>query len=247
MSHSIISPAILYWGTPVVLITSENEDGSENISPISSAFWLGHRCILGFSIESKTPENILRTGQCVLNLPDDRMTRHVDLLACTTGTEHFSESKKDRGYRYVKDKWACAELTPQKSDIVRPRRILECPVQMECELAEAHHLMKDFPDLKGVVVALEVKILRTHVIDSLRMPGRPNRIDPDRWRPMIMSFQELYGLGGGKLAKSTLGEVEEEKYRRLTRSEVVKLPGDEDKDEVEKKYSQTNGKLVNGQ
>lgn len=126
MSHSIISPAILYWGTPVVLVSSENEDGSENICAISSAFWLGHRCILGFGAESKTPINILRTGQCVVNLPDDSMAHHVNLLADTTGTENVSDSKKDRGYRYVKDKWTCAELTPQNSDLVRPRRILEC-------------------------------------------------------------------------------------------------------------------------
>ncbi|KAF3073181.1 Uncharacterized protein CFAM422_004891 [Trichoderma lentiforme] len=241
MSHSIISPAILYWGTPVVLVSSENEDGSENICAISSAFWLGHRCILGFAAESKTPVNILRTGQCVVNLPDDSMARHVNLLADTTGTENVSDSKKDRGYRYVKDKWTCAELTPQKSDLVRPRRILECPVQMECELAEAHQVMKDYPDLKGVIVCIELKILRTHVVDSIRMQGYPNRIDPDKWRPMIMSFQELYGLGGGKLAKSTLGKVQEEKYRGLTRSGVVKLPGDDDKEEVEAAYLKAHG------
>ncbi|OTA08653.1 hypothetical protein A9Z42_0003500 [Trichoderma parareesei] len=245
MSHSIISPAILYWGTPVVLVSSENEDGSDNICPISSAFWLGHRCILGFAAESKTPQNILRTGQCVVNLPDDTMARHVDLLAGTTGTEIVSASKKDRGYRYVKDKWTCAELTPQKSDLVRPRRIWECPVQMECELAEAHQTMKDFPDLKGVVLAIELKVLRTHVVDSIRMPGHVNRIDPDRWRPMIMSFQEFYGLSGGKLAKSTLGEIDEEKYRGLTRSGVVKLPGDEDKEKVEAAYEQANDILDN--
>lgn len=243
MSHSVISPAILYWGTPVVLISSENEDGSENICAISSAWWLGHRCLLGFGAESKTPHNILRTGQCVVNLPDDSMARNVNLLADTTGTENLSDGKKGRGYRYVKDKWTCAELTPQTSDIVRPRRILECPVQMECELAEGHQIMKDFPDLKGVIVAIELKVLRTHVLDSIRMPGYPNRIDPDRWRPMIMAFQELYGLRDGKLATSTLGKVEEEKYRRLTRSDVVKLPGDEDKEDVEVSYSQANGQL----
>lgn len=186
-----------------------------------------------------------RTGQCVVNLPDDSMAHHVNLLADTTGTELLSDGKKDRGYRYVKDKWACAELTPQKSDLVRPRRILECPVQMECELAEGHQLMKDFPDLKGVVVAIELKVLRTHVLDSIRMPGYPNRVDPDKLRPMFMAFQELYGMRGGKLAKSTLGKVSEEKYRRLTRSDTVQLPGDGDKEEVEEAYLQANGKLEN--
>lgn len=241
MSHSVISPAILFWGTPVLLVTSENEDGSENISAVSSVWWLGHRCVLGLAAESKTPQNIIRTGQCVVNLPDDTMTHHVNLLADTTGTEHPSASKLDRGYHYVKDKWTRAQLTPQKSDLVRPRRILECPVQMECELAEAHETMKDFPDLKGAIVALELKVLRTYVVDEIRMPGYPNRIDPDRWRPLISSFQEFYGLSGSKLSKSRLGMIEEEKYRPFARSKLVKLPGDDDKAEVESRYLQTNG------
>jgi flavin reductase (DIM6/NTAB) family NADH-FMN oxidoreductase RutF len=246
MSHSVISPAILFWGTPVLLVTSENEDGTENISAVSSVWWLGHRCVIGLNAESKTPQNIIRTGQCVVNLPDDSMTHHVNLLADTTGTEHLSASKIDRGYRYVKDKWTCAQLTPQKSDLVRPSRILECPVQMECELAETHEIMKDFPDLRGGVVAIELKVLRIHVVDEIRMPGYPNRIDPDRWRPLISSFQEFYGLNGSKLSKSRLGKIEEEKYRAFTRSRFVTLPGDGDKEEVEARFSQTDGKIENG-
>ncbi len=33
----VIEPAILYFGTPVVLIGSSNEDGTPNLAPISSA------------------------------------------------------------------------------------------------------------------------------------------------------------------------------------------------------------------
>ncbi|KAM0516974.1 hypothetical protein ACHAPE_005086 [Trichoderma viride] len=246
MSHSVISPAILFWGTPVLLVTSENEDGTENISAVSSVWWLGHRCVLGLAAESKTPQNIIRTGQCVVNLPDDTMTHHVNLLAGTTGTEHPSASKIDRGYSYVKDKWTRAQLTPQKSDLVRPSRILECPVQMECELAENHETMKDYPDLRGAIAAIELKVLRTHVVDAIRMAGHANRIDPDRWRPLISSFQEFYGLSASKLSGSRLGKIEEEKYRPFTRSQFVTLPGDGDKEEVEKRYSQANGKIENG-
>jgi flavin reductase (DIM6/NTAB) family NADH-FMN oxidoreductase RutF len=64
-----IEPAILYLGTPVVLNSTVNENGSYNLAPISSAFWLGWRCMLGFEAVSKTPQNIIRTGECVINLP----------------------------------------------------------------------------------------------------------------------------------------------------------------------------------
>ena len=62
-------PPILYYGTPVVLISSENEEGSINLAPMSSAFWLGWRCILGLATLSKTTQNPMRSGECVLNLP----------------------------------------------------------------------------------------------------------------------------------------------------------------------------------
>lgn len=213
MTHIPISPAILYWGTPVALITSENKDGTSNISAISSAFWLADRCILGFGAGSQTPQNILRTGQCTVNLPDDTLTAAVNALATTTGTPVLSAGKIARGYRYVKDKWPVAGLTPQPSDTVVPPRIRECPVQMECQLAASHGLMQDVPELAGMLVTVELRVVKVHVLESLRMRGFENRIDPDRWRPMIMSFQQLYGLREGQVAPSQLGEIDEELYR----------------------------------
>jgi flavin reductase (DIM6/NTAB) family NADH-FMN oxidoreductase RutF len=196
--------------------------------------------MLGFGAGSKTPQNIFARGQCVLNLPDESMTAHVNALASTTGTEHPSPGKISRGYRYVKDKWSCANLTPQQSDFVRPARIKECPVQMECELVGSHPLMQNLPDRKGLTVAIEVRVLRVHVRNDIRMEGHANRIDPDKWSPMIMSFQELYGLRKGKLTKSVLGKIDEEQYRLLTRSDVVKLPGDDDEAISNEQFDITN-------
>lgn len=60
--HIVSEPPILYLGTPVVLISTVNEDGSFNLAPMSSAFWLGWRCILGLATVSKTPQNMIQTG-----------------------------------------------------------------------------------------------------------------------------------------------------------------------------------------
>ena len=93
-------------------------------------------------------------------------------------------------------------------------RIEECPVQMEAEVVGAYEMMGDLEgEAKGFTLAVEVKVLRTYVVDGLRLPGHANRIDPDKWRPMIMSFQHLFGLSGGKREESTLACVEEELYR----------------------------------
>ncbi|KAF8857872.1 hypothetical protein BDZ45DRAFT_714705 [Acephala macrosclerotiorum] len=197
--HSTISPAILYWGSIVVLITTENEDGTPNIAPVSSAWWLGHRCMLGLDASSKTTINLQRTKQCVLNVASDSMGDHINALAKTTGVGPVSASKKSRGYRHVKDKFEVAGLTPVPSDLVNPPRIQQCPVQMEAELVGVHEMMKDVQGRAGLVLALEAKILRVHVEDELRMEGCENRIDADKWKPMIMSFQDLYGLKEARL------------------------------------------------
>jgi flavin reductase (DIM6/NTAB) family NADH-FMN oxidoreductase RutF len=215
-SHSTISPPILYWGTPVVIVSSQNEDGTDNLAAISSAFWLGHRCILGFSGSSKTPSNILRTRQCVVNLPDASMVGHINGLALTTGTDPVPDWKKSNGYHFIQDKWSAAGLTPQPSVSVAPARVRECPVQMECELAMEHPMFQDKTNgLTGRLVAIELRVVKVHVVDSIRLEGYSNRIDPDKWQPLIMSFQHFYGLSGPKIAPSKLAGVDEEAYRPL--------------------------------
>ncbi|EME84106.1 uncharacterized protein MYCFIDRAFT_133576 [Pseudocercospora fijiensis CIRAD86] len=213
MSHSEINPAIHYWGTPVVLITTVNEDGTYNVAPMSSAWWLGTRCMLGISGESQTTINLLRTGQCVLNLASDNMTVSVNALARTTGTPIVPPGKIQRGYRYVQDKFAAANLHPQPSTFVSPPRVQECPVQMEAELCEFHGFLD--PSLPQLFApkAIEVKILKTYVLDEIRLAGYENRIDPDKWKPLIMMFQNLYGLKNGKADDSVLARCEEELYR----------------------------------
>lgn len=54
---------------------------------MSSAWWLGWRCMLGLQTASQTPQNMIRTGQCVLNLASPRQADAVNRLARLTGTE----------------------------------------------------------------------------------------------------------------------------------------------------------------
>ena len=61
--HLASEPAILYFGTPVVVISTVNEDGTFNLAPMSSAFWLGWRCMLGLGAASKTAHNLRRTRE----------------------------------------------------------------------------------------------------------------------------------------------------------------------------------------
>ncbi len=211
-THLAIEPSILYFGTPVVLISTTNPDGSANLAPISSVFWLGWRCVLGLAAHSKTTENLIRTGECVINLPSVDQVGAVDRLACLTGSNPVPPGKVAKGYRYEPKKFEAAGLTPLPSETISPPRAGECPIQMEAVLAEAHGLGEDSP-WKGGITTFEVRIQRVHALPSVLMDGHANRIDPDKWRPLIMSFQKFYGLSDGQVHASRLGDIPEVAYR----------------------------------
>jgi flavin reductase (DIM6/NTAB) family NADH-FMN oxidoreductase RutF len=42
-------------------------------------------------------------------------------------------------------------------------------------------------------VAVEARVVRVHVEESLLTPGDRRHIDADRWDPLIMKFCEFYG------------------------------------------------------
>src|SRR3954469_7204468 len=191
--HKTIEPTILYFGTPVALISTLNPDATPNLAPMSSAWWLGWSCMLGLGQMGQTSENIKRTGECVINLPSVHQVEHVDRLAMTTGRDPVPDKKREWGYRYEPDKFAIAGLMPIPSIEVGPPRVKECPVQMEGVVHDLRAFGKNVS-----ANAIEVHIVKLHVDESILVEGsnatRPH-IDPDRWRPLIMSFCRFYGLG----------------------------------------------------
>jgi flavin reductase (DIM6/NTAB) family NADH-FMN oxidoreductase RutF len=187
----VVTPKILYFGTPVVLVSTMNEDGSPNLAPMSSAWWLGSACMLGLSGRSKTVENLRRERECVLNLPSAEMVDAVDRLALLTGSDPVPEYKAAMGYRHQADKFDAAGLSQVPSELVAPPRVAECPVQLEARVQALHPI--DSPERH--LYAIEARIVRVHAHEEIMELGRPNRFDPDRWRPLIMSFCEFYGLG----------------------------------------------------
>ncbi|MBI5085262.1 MAG: flavin reductase family protein [Acidobacteria bacterium] len=189
--HKDISPSILYFGTPVALISTLNEDGSPNLAPMSSAWWLGWTCMLGLGQMGKTSENLIRTRECVINLPSASMAASVDRLAMTTGKNPIPPRKQEWGYHYEPDKFGTSELTQAPSLTVAPPRVLECPVQMEGRVHEYRPFGKNVS-----AYAFEVHIEKLHVDENILEPGSDRHIDPTLWQPLIMSFCRFFGLGG---------------------------------------------------
>lgn len=187
--HKTIEPSILYFGTPVALISTLNEDGSANIAPMSSAWWLGWTCMLGLGQMSQTSDNLIRTRECVINLPSEELVSCVDRLALTTGKNPAPEKKKGWGYRHERDKFEVAGMTPVASEMVAAPRIKECAVHMEGVVHEYRAFGKNV-----AANSFEVHIVKLHVKEELLVGDR--HIDPVRWRPLMMSFCRFFGLGG---------------------------------------------------
>ena len=209
--HKVIEPSILYFGTPVILLSTLNEDGSPNLAPMSSTWWLGWNCMLGLGGKGHTAQNLRRERECVLNLPCAAMAAAVNRLARLTGSDPVPPHKQAMGYRHEADKFGTANLTAIPSDLVSAPRVAECPIQLEAVLEQVHPFGHR-PDKDPGALAFEVRVIRAHVDEALIAKDRANHIDPDLWRPLIMSFCRFYGLGN-ELYSSTLAEIPEEAYR----------------------------------
>jgi flavin reductase (DIM6/NTAB) family NADH-FMN oxidoreductase RutF len=188
----VLDLKMLYFGTPVVLISSLNADGSTNLAPMSSAWWVGNTAMLGMSVNAQTVRNLRERPHCVLNLVDATMVDAVDRLALLTGRPDVPEYKRARGYRFEPDKFAAAGLTaappPDPDEPGRPAAVAESLIHLDGEVRAIHPIDGADSGLR----ALEVAIVRTRVDESLLMDQHPNYIDPLRWNPMFMKFTEYF-------------------------------------------------------
>ena len=203
MEFRTIEPKILYFGNPVALISSLNEDGSTNLAPISSFWALGWTMVLGLLDETKTAENVERHAECVVNVPDPAMWPEVEKLAPLTGKNPVPEIKAKQ-FRFEKQKFEAAGLTPLASEVVRPMRAQECPVHMEARVTKMHRLKGERLMQLGGGWAAEVEIVRVHVADDFVLDGK--YVDPAKWSPLIYNFRHYFRLGEQELGKSFRAE-----------------------------------------
>lgn len=188
--HLLVRPKILYFGTPVALVTTLNEDGSDNIGPMSSAWALGDTVVMGWSTNAHTTVNLRRHRECVINLPDALLHPRVEALADMTGANPVPAYKADR-FRHVADKFAAAGWTRQRSDVVGPPRIAECALQLEATVAAVHEPAG--PDRDGFVI-IETHVQRVHAHPDIVVAGT-DHIDPSRWTPLLYVFRHYFGTG----------------------------------------------------
>ncbi|MGA3129270.1 MAG: flavin reductase family protein [Terracidiphilus sp.] len=199
-----VTPKILYFGTPVAIVSSANPDGTTNLAPISSFWALGWTLVLGLLRDTKTLGNLETNPDCVVNLPSPDLWRYVERLAPLTGLNPVPPEKAPK-FHYERDKFAAAQLTPLASEIVAVPRVKECPAQLEARVKKVHLLQGDsrLQSLTGGA-AIEVEVVRVHLRKDFIL--HENYVDPSRWQPLIYNFRHYYGLGD-ELGKTFRAEV----------------------------------------
>ncbi|MGH9615200.1 MAG: flavin reductase family protein [Acidobacteriaceae bacterium] len=159
---------------PIAFVSSMDADGVRNLAPFSFFTVASANppivcfCPMmrgasntGLHPTKDTLRNIIATREFVVNIVSEEFA--VQMNACS------AELPPDV------DEFQVSGLTPVPSDLVRPPRVAESHVQMECRLQQIVHVSTE--PLGGSLVLGEV--LRFHVSESLLDNFR---IDPDKLR-----------------------------------------------------------------
>lgn len=163
---------------PIAWIVSQNLEGQLNAAPFSffNAF-AGNPPVVGIGIGSHDPgrpkdtrRNIRDTGQFVVNLVSEDMaeTMNITAIEFEAGANELSE----------------AGLTAIPSVHVKPPRIAESPVAMECELLQIVELGAESGLVLGSVLAM-------HVREDCVLDAKKNYIDT----PKLKLIGRMHGSG----------------------------------------------------
>ncbi|MFE4470780.1 flavin reductase family protein [Leifsonia sp. NPDC056824] len=185
-THRVVRPPILYAGTPVILLSSLNGDGSPNLAPASSYWALGQMLALGLETEGQTLANLQERPQLTVSFPSPPLWPAVERIAELTGRAEVPAAKAGR-YTHHADKFAAAGLTPQASDLVGPPRVAECLLQLEAEVRRIT------PGVTGEYAIAEAEVVRVHADRRIIADG--DHIDPLAWEPIVYSFRHYFGIG----------------------------------------------------
>ena len=104
-----------------------------------------------------------------------------------TGRSPVPDDKQGT-FRFEQEKFAAAGLRPEPSELVRPPRVAESPLQMEARAADLRLAST------GEFLIIQAQVLRVHADPRILMPGSQH-IDPAQWSPLIYNFRHYFGLG----------------------------------------------------
>jgi flavin reductase (DIM6/NTAB) family NADH-FMN oxidoreductase RutF len=159
---------------PIAFVSTRAEDGSLNLAPFSyfTACSANPPCVL-FSCSSRGPgappkdtlANVRATGEFVVNIVSEEFATQMNITSaeCPPSVDEFQLSG----------------LTPIPSERVKPPRVAESHIQMECRVKELV-TVSDQPGGGTVVIG---EVLLFHIDSAVLVdPSDPFKIDPAKLR-----------------------------------------------------------------
>jgi flavin reductase (DIM6/NTAB) family NADH-FMN oxidoreductase RutF len=157
---------------PIGLVSTVDAAGRPNLSPFSFFnLFSTEPPVLVFSPARRlrdntvkhTLANVLEVPECVIHIVDEPIVRQASLSSCE--------------YAEGVDEAVMAGFTQVSSEVVRPPRIVESPIQMECRVME----VKPLGDRGGAGNLVICEVLVMHVADRI-LNDAGSMIDPLRLR-----------------------------------------------------------------
>jgi len=171
---------------PIAFASTMDKDGIPNLAPFSffNAFGSNPPTVV-FSPARRvrdnttkhTLENIYDTKEVVINAVSYSMVHQVSLASCEypRGTDEFKK----------------AGFTPVPSELVKPFRVKESPVQMECKVVDVVETGKE----GGAANLIICEILLMHINENIL--NEEKRIDPDKIDLVARMGGDLYCRASG--------------------------------------------------
>lgn len=153
---------------PIAFVSTVSPEGARNLAPFSFFNAIcGEPPVICFSTAMREPRkdtyvNIQAMGEFVVNIVSEEIAERMNL---TSGE-----------YPMGADEFEISGLTPVPSDLVRPPRVLESPVNLECRLMQ---IVDVSTRPRGASLILG-EVIRFHVDD--RVVDQSFRIDPEKLR-----------------------------------------------------------------
>ena len=171
---------------PIAFASTVDKDGHPNLAPFSffNAFGSNPPVVV-FSPARRvrdntikhTLENIYETKEVVINVVNYAMVRQASLAS----------SEYPKGvHEFIK-----AGFTPVPSHIVKPFRVKESPVQMECKVLE----VKETGKMGGAANLIICEILLMHIDEAVLTPD--SKIDPNKIDLVARMGSDLYCRASG--------------------------------------------------
>jgi flavin reductase (DIM6/NTAB) family NADH-FMN oxidoreductase RutF len=155
---------------PIAFVSTVDTEGVANLAPYSffNAFSANPPIVVfsaslrgGNAAKKDTLTNVETTKECVINMVSHEIVRQMTLTA--------------HDYPSEIDEFQKAGLTPLASDLVKPFRVTESPVQMECRVEQIISL-GELPTSGRLIVC---RIVRMHINEAVLTDDK-KRIDPNR-------------------------------------------------------------------